>query len=66
MIVSTIRKTMKTALKTFATIEKKDPTLIEVVIHTKNSESLYSTDHLYLADFIIESFKCFQYRFIQR
>ncbi len=38
MIVSTIRKTMKTALKTFAEIEKKDPTLIEVVIHTKNSE----------------------------
>jgi surface carbohydrate biosynthesis protein len=27
-----------------------------VELHTKNSESLYSTDHLYLADFIIESF----------
>ena len=38
MIVSTIRKTMKTALKTFAEIEKTDATLIEVVIHTKNSE----------------------------
>ena len=31
-------KISESALKTFATIEKKDPTLIEVVIHTKSDE----------------------------
>ena len=38
MIVSTIRKTMKTALKNFAELEKKTPKDIEVVIHTKSDE----------------------------
>tara|TARA_R110001592_G_scaffold321960_4_gene600679 strand:+ start:6681 stop:7100 length:420 start_codon:yes stop_codon:yes gene_type:complete len=40
MLVNTIKKTMKTALKTFADLEQKQPTSIEVVIHTKTDDLL--------------------------
>lgn len=48
MIVSAIRKTMKTALKNFAALEQKNPKSIEVVIHTKTDE--YVPEYFYMVD----------------
>tara|TARA_B100000475_G_C14910994_1_gene278931 strand:+ start:250 stop:669 length:420 start_codon:yes stop_codon:yes gene_type:complete len=48
MIVSAIRKTMKTALKNFAALEEKNPKSIEVVIHTKTDE--YVPEYFYMVD----------------
>tara|TARA_R110002012_G_scaffold319586_2_gene540709 strand:+ start:20 stop:439 length:420 start_codon:yes stop_codon:yes gene_type:complete len=48
MIVSAIRKTMKTALKNFAALEEKDPKSIEVVIHTKTDE--FVPEYFYMVD----------------
>tara|TARA_Y100001972_G_C7474660_1_gene241498 strand:+ start:16 stop:435 length:420 start_codon:yes stop_codon:yes gene_type:complete len=48
MVVSAIRKTMKSALKNFAEKENTNPKSIEVVIHTKSKE--YAPEYFYMVN----------------
>lgn len=48
MIVSTVKKTMKKALNTFALLENETPENISVVIHTKSDE--FIPEYFYLVN----------------